>query len=423
MARSARISILLLLLATACNFPKPPDVPDISDAPTDTPAGCQRDEDCGSPTPACVNNACAVCRTSTSCPLSSPVCDDTSHDCRSCETDSECTSGACNLAAGTCVDKGGVLYVSPGGSAADPCTMSAPCSLLHASEAADTGHEYIVLLPGEYTSGANFNAKTVTIAGNGATIDLATAESTIDIRNGSSIQIRDLHVKNDVQHPGSDFNSIINVIDSTATVTNTQFETSSYDTPGITGVDSTLTLKTSTFSQGYLNVSGRLVMDNCLFRANAYIVVAGSADISNSMINSSDRGGIDISSSDPMHPRSNIFNNTLIAGGVYCTESASGPRQFTSNIFVNSPHIDSSPSCQYDYNLIFPSVDVIGVGNKTGDPLFVDTANNNFHLQPQSPAIDAADPTLLSNGHDFDGISRPQGTRSDIGAFEYVPAP
>jgi hypothetical protein len=68
-----------------------------------------------------------------------------------------------------------------------------------------------------------------------------------------------------------------------------------------------------------------------------------------------------------------------------------------------------------------------GVGNGpswdtapiNGNPLFVDPANNNFHLQSGSPAKDAGYNTSSTVVRDFDGIPRPQGPAVDIGAFEY----
>ncbi|MEZ5043593.1 MAG: choice-of-anchor Q domain-containing protein [Saprospiraceae bacterium] len=52
------------------------------------------------------------------------------------------------------------------------------------------------------------------------------------------------------------------------------------------------------------------------------------------------------------------------------------------------------------------------------DPLFVDAANGDLHLQPCSPAIDAGTATNVQD--DLDGNPRPfPGTAVDMGAYEY----
>jgi hypothetical protein len=73
-----------------------------------------------------------------------------------------------------------------------------------------------------------------------------------------------------------------------------------------------------------------------------------------------------------------------------------------------------------------------GPGNMNVDPLFVDEAGGNLHLQQGSPAIDAGDPAVPGAGEltvDLDGTPRVQdgdGNGSeirDIGAFEHVLVP
>jgi hypothetical protein len=52
------------------------------------------------------------------------------------------------------------------------------------------------------------------------------------------------------------------------------------------------------------------------------------------------------------------------------------------------------------------------------NPQFVNLSGLNFHLSSSSPMIDAGQ-RISQVTHDYDGVSRPQGTAYDIGAFEY----
>jgi hypothetical protein len=77
-------------------------------------------------------------------------------------------------------------------------------------------------------------------------------------------------------------------------------------------------------------------------------------------------------------------------------------------------------------NILYQNVIAIndrGVGtiqsnNLTTDPKFVNASANNFTLQATSPAIDAGI-ALSAVPTDLNRISRPQGSRYDIGAYEY----
>src|SRR5262249_25134320 len=53
------------------------------------------------------------------------------------------------------------------------------------------------------------------------------------------------------------------------------------------------------------------------------------------------------------------------------------------------------------------------------NPLFVNAAAHDFHLQPGSPAMERG-VTLAAVTADFDGTPRPQGAAYDMGAYEYV---
>lgn len=410
---------LLVALVTACGFPRPPDIGD------DTiPMGCSRDQDCSSPTPFCVHTACVACRDATSCPAARPVCDMVSHDCRTCAKDSECDSGACDLAAGTCVDQGAVLYASHDGFITDPCTRTSPCSFGRAAELVDVNHAYIVLEPGEYIDGAQFNSQKATIVGNGATIVSQAVAPKIFMENQSSLKIRDIHIEEHAAHPDDNPQPAISSVD-TSDITIDNVKSNTEHVYAVQGY--MITARHSSFTGSSLVANHRLLADTCSFQG-AGPIVTGSIELTNSVIVAvPPQNALDATSSDPDHPISKIFNNTFIGGTVHCEAPATDPLAnfvFENNIFYNqnSFQVITPNKCTYRYNLITPTVNLGGVGNTTGDPMFVDMNNHDFHLKPGSAATDAADPADTSITRDFDGTRRPQGTRSDIGAFEYVPA-
>ncbi len=75
-----------------------------------------------------------------------------------------------------------------------------------------------------------------------------------------------------------------------------------------------------------------------------------------------------------------------------------------------------------DYNLYYSNGGTVGftIGPHSlqANPLFVNPAANDYHLQAKSPAIDAGT-TLPQITMDLDGNPRPQGVGYDIGAYEF----
>ncbi len=60
-----------------------------------------------------------------------------------------------------------------------------------------------------------------------------------------------------------------------------------------------------------------------------------------------------------------------------------------------------------------------GIGNLNANPMFVDPASYDFHLDPASPVIDAGDFHASLPPTDYDGNARIIGTAVDIGAYEF----
>ena len=112
-----------------------------------------------------------------------------------------------------------------------------------------------------------------------------------------------------------------------------------------------------------------------------------------------------------------IIGNSAPAGGgmyastlnnciVYYNNAPSGP-----NFFI--PYYGASLS--FCCTTPLPA----GSGNVTNAPLLVNPVAGDFHLQPNSPCINAGRNSFITNSTDFDGIPRIAGGTVDIGAYEF----
>ncbi|KKT13412.1 MAG: hypothetical protein UV94_C0033G0003, partial [Parcubacteria group bacterium GW2011_GWC1_43_30] len=131
-------------------------------------------------------------------------------------------------------------------------------------------------------------------------------------------------------------------------------------------------------------------------------------------------GGIDISAS----TNSKIYNNIVYNNGPYPGGINMGG---AGNMVKNNIVYQNTGGDIVDVNgqggtEVFSNNLCTQVSAKcavAGDPKFVNPASGDFHLQSTSPAINAGVNLGSPYDKDFDGVSRPQGSAYDIGAYEY----
>ncbi|PJF20598.1 MAG: hypothetical protein CUN56_15360, partial [Phototrophicales bacterium] len=93
------------------------------------------------------------------------------------------------------------------------------------------------------------------------------------------------------------------------------------------------------------------------------------------------------------------------------------------HLYEHDVYYPTFRNCILDFELPPEAID--GGGNLWADPLFADAENGDFHLQPNSPAIDAGFDTTASYypPFDMDYHERVFNDIIDIGVFEYGAPP
>jgi hypothetical protein len=137
-------------------------------------------------------------------------------------------------------------------------------------------------------------------------------------------------------------------------------------------------------------------VNSCILTANSALFGGGAAEgtINNCTIVSNSAsgagGGIDLSST--------FVDNCII----YYNTAPSQPNWY----FGTFKYCCTTP-------------DLGGVGNITNEPLFVNLAGGDFHLQSNSPCINSGNNAYVISTTDLDGNPRIVGGTVDIGAYEY----
>jgi len=129
-------------------------------------------------------------------------------------------------------------------------------------------------------------------------------------------------------------------------------------------------------------------------------------------------GGIYIGrNSSPNIINDTITQNTAVnGGGIYAQNVSPSPTIVNCIVWGNG---DDLYRCSATYSDISSVGDTTGLGNISAGPSFVSTGTGDFHLNNNSPCIDAATSTVAPD-FDKDGNARPHGGGDDIGAYECV---
>ena len=357
---------MLASVVPGCSFPRPQDVAGDASPGEDAASSmvCVHDQDCSAEAPFCVDSACSPCQAA--CPDSAPICDTSSHACRGCNKDSECDSGACDLAANACVNQGSILYATPNGIDADDCTRAAPCGFAKAAASVDAAHPYIVLTPGTYLHGGFFDGKIATICGSGATIS---ASSGINMTHNSSIRLRNMKF----QDPNSNtpvFRGAGEEIIADGDLTLDDVDMSAGSLVMILGGSST-TIRNSRFTGAGntftgMILGGHVVIDRSEF-TSCFVQYGGSTtqgtmEISNSVFigdiaRDTARPSILFNSTSDTTSlgTATIYNNTFKDGAIACNGAASAQKLFIANVFYTTASLTTAAGCAYRNSTCFPA--------------------------------------------------------------------
>lgn len=459
--------LLVATCATGCTVPNPNYHP---------PGVCLSSTECTAPKSVCnlETGACVQCTSSDSiaCGGVTPVCG-IENTCQGCTLHSECASNVCRPD-GSCSDGRDVAYVAEGGSGA-ACTQAAPCPSL--SAALGTGKPFIKLT-GAIADNVVIDNKDVTIlAGPGARLAGKTTAALIKINGTSQVSIFDLKLSGAglIELPVEPEGAIFMPPGNTATLTidscifsdnpigiNAQAGRvnviGSIFTANDLGVSlsggGTFNISQSTFSHNrgdgvnVRNYTGNvnIARTTLSYNRNGVSVTGGTLTLSRSMVSHNSLRGIIantgtisffivnnfiVRNGDPQTP--------FLSGGILVFPAAANSKLEFNTIAENQTGnefgIPSGIECRGKVitpnNIIFRNTG--GTGNvqvssdcNPGNSLLTAPDNPGFvsstdyHLTVSSPSsiVNAVDCTGVE---DFDGDSRPQGGKCDLGADEYRP--
>ncbi|MCW5808453.1 MAG: hypothetical protein KIT31_39245 [Deltaproteobacteria bacterium] len=334
------------------------------------------------------------------------------------------------------------MYVASGAGSAASCSQSDPCSLPTAISRAvvSTPQPLVRMLPGAYNAQLNLESVTnepLRVVATGATM-VATvgAGGPITVVKGGRLEFRSGALLGGMfcGTPSSPRSRLalrdVSIQQTGWNGVNCDFE--------ILRADITLTGSITTgddFTLVFDRVRMRAVARSSLIQMNGQ---RGKVRVTNSILedmNFSAECSSACNNSFEMAFSTVVLDQALDAQLLGCADTNAVPgtwsASYENNIFASigpPPPLGGnvfrgkSVNCTLRNNIMFPQPTPIA-GNPAVDPQFVNVAGRDYHLMPASPARDAAVPSSANLGtdHDLEGTARPQGPRSDLGAYELAP--
>jgi hypothetical protein len=376
----------------------------------DTPTACSTDADCKSAT--------------------ASICDPEQKICRGCTADAECANaGVCSESRGTCIAEPDALFVAPNGANLGPCSAAVPClTITYALMQATAARNIIRVGRGTYAEQVNIrDGLTVTLSGeddnpDGEVISITNVGAIVNVENGAvtleglsitggsgeGISSRDTltvyrviiarNQRQGINHQGGGSGNALLVVRA-STISDNMNE-------GIVTQDGTATITRSYIAE---NRNGGLrVNRTTLTLINTMIVQNGQLGGNGPGLRIMNNAG----------KLSRVEHLTIAGnnGGIYPGAQCDQPVTIKSSILANNGMIGfpQLQGCNADHCL-FSAGAPQGMGNKDGNPDFVNASLGDFHIGPGSDAIDKAG-MLVDIFDDYDGDVR--SGAPDIGADE-----